>query len=78
VVSATRKPVNALAVGPLAGLGRAGFARLGVARISLGAALARVTHRAIVDLGRAILDEGDFSGLAQAIPGTEIDRLLGG
>jgi 2-methylisocitrate lyase-like PEP mutase family enzyme len=78
VVAATGKPVNALAVGPLAGLGRAGFARLGVARISLGAALARVTHRAIVDLGRAILDEGDFSGLAQAIPGAEIDRLLGG
>jgi 2-methylisocitrate lyase-like PEP mutase family enzyme len=78
VVAATPKPVNALAVGPLAGLGREGFARLGVARISLGAALARVTHRAIVDLGRAILEEGDFSGLKHAIPGSEIDRLLGG
>ena len=78
VLAATKKPVNALAVGPLAGLSRADFARMGVARISLGAALARVTHRAIVDLGRAILAEGDFSGLAQAIPGAEIDRLLGG
>ena len=78
VVAATDKPVNALAVGPLAGITREGFAALGVARVSLGAALARATHRVLVDLGRAILEDGDFSGLGRTIPGTEIDRLLRG
>jgi 2-methylisocitrate lyase-like PEP mutase family enzyme len=78
VVAAMAKPVNALAVGPFTGLSRAEFAALGVARISLGAALARVTHRALVGAGRAILGEGDFSGLARTIPGEEVDRLLRG
>ena len=78
VVAATAKPVNALAVGPFAGITREGFAALGVARISLGAALARVTHRAIVEVGEAILGRGDFSGLARTIPGAEVDRLLSG
>jgi 2-methylisocitrate lyase-like PEP mutase family enzyme len=70
--------VNALAVGPLAELRRAEFAALGVARISLGAALARVTHRALIDAGRAILGAGDFSGLARTVAGAEVDRLLEG
>lgn len=78
VVAATSKPVNALAVGPLAEMGRGEFAALGVARISLGAALARVTHRALLDAGRAILGAGDFSGLARTVAGAEVDRLLEG
>lgn len=76
VVAATAKPVNALAVGPFAEVSRAEFAGLGVARISLGAALARVTHRAIFDAGRAMFGMGDFSPLGHGIPGSEIDRLL--
>lgn len=78
VVAATEKPVNALAVGPLARVTRAEFAAAGVARISLGAALARVTHRAIRDAGAAIFGAGDFSALAQGMPGAEVDRMLGG
>jgi 2-methylisocitrate lyase-like PEP mutase family enzyme len=76
VVSATRKPVNALAAGPFVTVTRAEFARAGVGRISLGAALARVTHRAIRDAGRAILGDGDFSVLGQSMPGAEVDRML--
>jgi 2-methylisocitrate lyase-like PEP mutase family enzyme len=77
VVAATEKPVNALAVGPLAGVSLAEFARMGVARISLGASLARLTHRAIVEAGRAAL-AGDFTPLTGGLSGAEVDRLLGG
>jgi 2-methylisocitrate lyase-like PEP mutase family enzyme len=77
VVAATGKPVNALAVGPLAALSREAFGALGIARISLGAALARVTHRALVEAARAILAEGDFRALGRAMSGAEVDRLLG-
>jgi 2-methylisocitrate lyase-like PEP mutase family enzyme len=76
VVAATARPVNALAVGPFAEVTRAEFAALGVARISLGAALARVTHRAIHDAARSIFESGDFSALARGLPGSEVDRLL--
>jgi 2-methylisocitrate lyase-like PEP mutase family enzyme len=77
VVAATDKPVNALAVGPLAALTREDFARMGVARISLGAALARVTHRALIEAGRAAV-AGEFAALGRTIPGAEVDRLLEG
>ncbi|WP_069299597.1 isocitrate lyase/PEP mutase family protein [Neptunicoccus sediminis] len=72
-------PVNALAAGPTyTALTRADYAKMGVARISLGSALARVTHQAILDAARPFLDEGDFSGLADAANGGAIDRMLGG
>ncbi len=76
VVQATEKPVNALVAGPFARHSRDEFARLGVARISLGSALARVTHRLIHDTGRAMFEAGDFSALTIAIPGAEVDKLL--
>jgi 2-methylisocitrate lyase-like PEP mutase family enzyme len=76
VVLATEKPVNALAAGPFARLSRADFAGMGVARISLGSALARVTHRAMRDAAAAILTDGDFSALTKGMPGAEVDALL--
>ncbi|MCP3969630.1 MAG: isocitrate lyase/phosphoenolpyruvate mutase family protein [Rhodobacteraceae bacterium] len=78
VLAATAKPVNALAAGPLALISREEFATMGVARISLGSALARVTHRVIFDAGRAMFDNGDFTALADAIPSGPIDDLLRG
>lgn len=75
VVNATAKPVNALAAGLYRGLSRRDFAALGVARISLGSALARATHRLIHDAGKAMFGAGDFSGLG-GISGDEIDALL--
>ncbi|KIT15199.1 isocitrate lyase/PEP mutase family protein [Jannaschia aquimarina] len=65
--------VNALAVGPLAQLSLADFAEIGVARVSLGSALSRVTHRAILEAGGAML-AGDFT--AKGASGAEIDALL--
>ncbi|MXQ06919.1 isocitrate lyase/phosphoenolpyruvate mutase family protein [Alphaproteobacteria bacterium GH1-50] len=76
VISATSKPVNVLVAGRYSGLSRADYAAMGAARLSLGSALARVTHRAIHDAGRAMFDAGDFSPLAQAMPGGEVDDLI--
>ena len=76
VARATAKPVNALAAGHFAKITRAEYARMGVARISLGSALARATHRLIEDAARAMFDEGDFVALATGASGDEIDMLL--
>ncbi len=76
IVAATTKPVNVLAAGPYSNYSRADFAAIGIARISLGSALARVTHRAIHDTGSAILANGDFSGLSAAMPGDDVDKFL--
>lgn len=77
VVAATAKPVNALAAGPFTEVSRAEFGALGVARISLGSALARVTHRVLHDAARAMFGSGDFTPLGHSLPGAEVDRLLG-
>ena len=76
VVEATAKPVNALAAGRYTRFPRSDFAALGVARISLGSALARVTHRVIHDAAQAMFGAGDFSVLGHSIPGAEIDAML--
>lgn len=66
-------PVNALAVGRLGRAGRAALAEAGAARISLGAALARATHRVIADAAEAMFERGDFSTLGGA---PDVDALL--
>lgn len=77
ICRATEKPVNALAAGPLyTKLTRDQFGRLGVARISLGSALARVTHRAIFDAAKAMFGNGDFSPLGHGMAGAVVDKLL--
>lgn len=75
VCQATRKPVNALAAGPFAGLRRADLAGAGAARISLGSSLARVAHAAVIEAGRAAVG-GDFGPLRNAASGAEVDALL--
>lgn len=76
VVESVEKPVNALAAGPFARFRKADFAAIGVRRISVGGALARLAQAAIVRASSAILDEGDFSPLLDAAPGATIDALL--
>ncbi len=65
-------PVNALAVGRYTQYSRADFANAGVARISVGSALARTTHNIIQDAGDAMIN-GDFSKLKSA---KNIDAML--
>ena len=69
-------PVNRLAAGPYAKVSRAEFAKIDVARISLGAALARVTHRVISDAAKAMFEQGDFTPLTHSISGDVVDDLL--
>ena len=77
VIAATEKPVNVLVAGPAySAIPKADYARMGAARLSLGSALARVTHRAILDTGQAMFGEGDFSPLSAAMPGGDVDALL--
>ncbi|MEM9969601.1 MAG: isocitrate lyase/phosphoenolpyruvate mutase family protein [Pseudomonadota bacterium] len=78
VIAATSKPVNVLVAGPYAGMSLAAFAAMGAARLSLGSALARVTHRAIADAGRAMFGAGDFSPLGEGISGDAVDAMLAG
>ena len=77
VIEATDKPVNVLVAGPYSQHPVSHYAAMGAARLSLGSALARVTHRAIFDAARAMFGPGDFTPLGHGIPGDEIDALLG-
>lgn len=69
-------PVNALAAGKMAEISRDEYAEIGVARISIGGALARLTHQTIVDAANAMLGRGDLSPLTSSAAGDDIDTLL--
>jgi len=71
-------PVNALIAGTYASYTRADFARIGVARLSLGGSLARVTHRALIDAAEEMLSDGSFSLLKNSVSGAKVDAMLGG
>lgn len=76
ICAAVNRPVNALAAGPFADHNRAEFAAIGVARISIGSALARVTHRALIEAASPMFEAGSFSGLSHGMSGAEVDALL--
>jgi len=70
------KPVNALCAGKFTRFSIGDFAAIGVARISLGSAMARVTHKAIMDCGQEMFEKGDFALLEGAASGSIIDSML--
>lgn len=76
ICDATDKPVNVLAVGQYAGISKADYAKMGIARISLGSGLARVTQGALINAARKILSDGDFSDILNAAPGRDVEALL--
>ena len=76
VCASVSAPVNALAAGPFTETTLEGFAKAGVSRVSLGSALARATHRLIVDAGQAMFERGDFSLLSRTIGGDAVDELV--
>lgn len=69
-------PVNALAAGKMARHSVADYAAMGVARISVGGALARYAQAALIDAGRLMLETGDLTPLTRGAPGPEVDALL--
>lgn len=76
ICSSVKAPVNALAAGPFAKFGLEDFAKIGVARISLGGAFSRVSHSAIINSAKQILDGGDFTSLIGNVGGPEVEALF--
>ena len=76
ICRAVSRPVNALVAGDFCRFGLQDFARLGVARISLGSSLARSVHRVILDCASSMLEEGDFSGLLTTVGQDVINPML--
>jgi 2-methylisocitrate lyase-like PEP mutase family enzyme len=76
VLASVSKPVNALAAGPLKQLTVSDLEAMGVRRISTGSQIARLTHAAIRDATKAMLDQGSFAPLMATASGDDIDALL--
>jgi 2-methylisocitrate lyase-like PEP mutase family enzyme len=70
------KPVNVLIGAPIAGLSFARLAELGVRRISVGSALARVAFGAFVRAARGLAESQSFEGLAGAAPFAELNAVF--
>ncbi len=76
VRAAASKPVNAVVMADV-GLTVADLALLGVRRISVGSALARVAWGGFIRAATAIADAGSFTGLAGATPFAELNGIFG-
>jgi 2-methylisocitrate lyase-like PEP mutase family enzyme len=68
------KPVNVLMFGP--GLTLAELADLGVRRVSIGGALARVAWGAMLKVAEEIKN-GSFDGLGSGAPGKMLNGIFG-
>lgn len=77
ICAATTAPVNVLVAGPTyTAETLSSFARMGVARLSLGSALARATHRVIHDAAVEMFGAGGFAALGRSISGATLDGFL--
>ena len=76
ICSAVDKPVNAICSGRFTEHSISEFARIGVARISLGSSVARLAQRAIYDSMQSIFETGTFGSLANGISGQTVDQLI--
>ena len=75
IIECTDKPVNVLVVGRYAKIPRDEYAKMGVARLSLGSGLARVIHSKILTAGSAMIG-GDFTAILDAASGSDVDKFL--
>lgn len=75
VAAVAPKPVNLL-IGSAGGLTVAEAAALGVRRISIGGALARAAWGAFANAARTLAIDGSFGGLANAMPGDELNGFF--
>jgi 2-methylisocitrate lyase-like PEP mutase family enzyme len=81
ICAAVTAPVNVLVAGPIyTAETQRSFAAMGAARLSLGSALARATHRVLYDAAAEMFGHGanggSFSLLGHSISGDKIDALL--
>src|SRR5205823_2456404 len=72
------KPINVIVSAPLPGLDVASLAALGVRRISVGSALARVAWGAFMRAAKSIFDTGTFEGLTGAASFADLEAQFGG
>jgi 2-methylisocitrate lyase-like PEP mutase family enzyme len=72
------KPLNVVIAAPSPELTVARLADLGVRRISVGSALARVAWGAFARAAQEIASKGSFSALADAMPFAELDSVFRG
>lgn len=70
------KPVNVLINKPHPELDMDGLAALGVRRVSVGAALARVAWGAFIRAARTIAETGSFDSLGDAANGAELEAIF--
>ncbi len=78
VKSVAPKPVNVLVSAPSPDLTVARLTGLGVRRISVGSALARVAWGAFIRAARSIATTGTFDALADSTPFAELNELMSG
>ena len=76
VAAVAPKPVNVL-VSAANGWTVTELAALGVRRVSVGGALARVAWGAFASAAQALAQYGSFAGLTQALSGRQLDQLFG-
>ncbi len=76
VQAVSPKPVNALISAP-GGLTVADVAEIGVRRVSVGGALARVALGAFIKAARELRANGTFGGFAEAAPHGELNQFFG-
>ena len=78
VKAAGPKPVNVIMSSGAPPLTVADLAALGVRRISVGGALARVAWLPVMRVAKQIAEEGRFDGLSNSTPNAELNALFRG
>lgn len=76
VKAVSPKPVNVLMHGPSKILSVSRLADLGVRRISVGSALARVAWGAFIRAARSVASTGTFDAFADSVPFAEINNVF--
>ena len=76
VAAVAPKPVNVL-VGSVSAFKMDELSALGVRRVSVGGALARAAWGGLARAARQLAEHGRFDGFEGALPGQELNRLLG-
>lgn len=76
IVASVKSPVNVLLAGPALKGTRDDFSQMGVARLSLGAGLARVGLRAIHDATAQILHDATYDLLGHTISSDAVEALM--
>ncbi|MFQ6552400.1 isocitrate lyase/phosphoenolpyruvate mutase family protein [Aestuariibius insulae] len=75
LTASVKAPVNALVAGHFAKETRSAYGDIGIARLSIGAALARAMQHTMMEAAQGMLD-GDFSALTKTSATAGIDDML--